>query len=460
MPKLPEDFIKKYTKLLGKSKADHLFKAINENSKNAFRINSLKENKTLSYDLNEKIPLIPNAYYGKISGKDPEWVSGTVYSQEPAAMFPAFFLEVQPGEKILDLCAAPGGKSTAIGSQLKGQGFLLANEISLSRAKILRENLERWGITNALITSEKPEKLTKYFSQYFDKILVDAPCSGEGMFRKDPKAIEYWSQDYVLFCQQRQKEILSSAVQMLKPGGKLIYSTCTFSPEENEQIVSWLTKTFDFTILPLKINERYIEPGHPEWSDNNIELTKTARFWPTANIGEGQYVAKLRLERKMNAQFSASTSKKSDHKKQHKSALTKSDMHLISSVLDRFNLPSAIENWQFKCQVHNNHVFIPALITNSASHLKILSNGIELGILKKKRFEPGHQLAMVLASQEQNRVVDLSSSNYLKYLHGEAIRTDSDETGFILVSFKHFILGFGKVSNHMIKNYYPKGLRI
>ena len=460
MPKLPEDFIKKYTKLLGNSKADHLFKAINENSKNAFRINSLKENQTLSYDLNEKIPLIPNAYYGKISGKDPEWVSGTVYSQEPAAMFPAFFLEVQPGEKILDLCAAPGGKSTAIGAQLKGQGFLLANEISLSRAKILRENLERWGITNALITSEKPEKLTKYFSQYFDKILVDAPCSGEGMFRKDPKATEYWSQDYVLFCQQRQKEILSSAVQMLKPGGKLIYSTCTFSPEENEQIVSWLTKTFDFTILPLKINERYIEPGHPEWSDNNIELTKTARFWPTTNIGEGQYVAKLRLERKMNAQSSGLTSKKSDHRKQLKSALTKSDMHLISSVLDRFNLPSAIENWQFKCQIHNNHVFIPALSTNSASHLKILSNGIELGILKKKRFEPGHQLAMVLAAQEQNRVVDLSSSNYLKYLHGEAIRTDSDETGFILVSFKHFILGFGKVSNHIIKNYYPKGLRI
>ena len=460
MPKLPEDFIKKYTKLLGKSKADHLFKAINENSKNAYRINSLKENQTLSYDHNEKIPLIPNAYYGKISGKDPEWVSGTVYSQEPDAMFPAFFLEAQPGEKILDLCAAPGGKSTAIGVQLKGQGFLLANEISLSRAKILRENLERWGITNALVTSEKPEKLTKYFSQYFDKILVDAPCSGEGMFRKDPKAIEYWSQDYVLFCQQRQKEILSAAVQMLKPGGKLIYSTCTFSPEENEQIVSWLTKTFGFTILPLKIDEQYIDHGHPEWSDNNIELAKTARFWPTANIGEGQYVAKLRLEEKKNAQSSGLTRKKSDHKKQLKSALTKSDMHLISSVLDRFNLPSAIENWQFKCQVHNNHVFIPALSTNSASHLKILSNGIELGILKKKRFEPGHQLAMVLAAQEQNRVIDLSSSNYFKYLHGEAIRTDSDETGFILVSFKHFILGFGKVSNHIIKNYYPKGLRI
>ena len=460
MPKLPEDFIKKYTKLLGKQKADQLFNAISEKSKNAYRINSLKENQTLSYSQSEKIPLIPDAYYGKISGKDPEWVSGTVYSQEPAAMFPAFFLEAQPGEKILDLCAAPGGKSTAVGVQLKGQGFLLANEISLSRAKILRENLERWGITNALVTSEKPEKLTKYFSQYFDKILVDAPCSGEGMFRKDPKAIEYWSQDYVLFCQQRQKEILSSAVQMLKPGGKLIYSTCTFSPEENEQIVSWLTKTFDFTILPLKINERYIEPGHPEWSDNNIELAKTARFWPTANIGEGQYVAKLRLEGKKNAQSSGSTSKKLDHKKQLKSALTKSDMHLISSVLDRFNLPSAIENWQFKCQVHNNHVFIPALSTNSASHLKILSNGIELGILKKKRFEPGHQLAMVLAAQEQNRAIDLSSSNYFKYLHGEAIRTDSDETGFILVSFKHFILGFGKVSNHIIKNYYPKGLRI
>ena len=460
MPKLPEDFIKKYSKLLGKQKADQLFNAISENSKNAYRINSLKEKQTLSYAQSEKIPLIPDAYYGKISGKDPEWVSGTVYSQEPAAMFPAFFLDAQPGEKILDLCAAPGGKSTAIGAQLKGQGFLLANEISLSRAKILRENLERWGVTNALITSEKPEKLSKYFSQYFDKILVDAPCSGEGMFRKDPQAIEYWSQDYVIFCQQRQKEILSAAVQMLKPGGELIYSTCTFAPEENEQIVSWLTKTFGFTIMPLKINEQYIDHGHPEWSDNNIDLVKTARFWPTANIGEGQYVAKLSLDEKIKDQTFTSTSKKSKHKKKLRNALTKSDIHLIAKVLDNFKLLPEIENWQVNCQVHNNHVFIPAINTNSDTHLKILANGVELGILKKNRFEPGHQLAMVLAGRKQNRVVDLSSNNYLKYLHGETIKTDSDINGFILVSFKNFILGFGKISNHIIKNYYPKGLRI
>ena len=460
MPKLPEDFIKKYTKLLGKQKADQLFNAISKNSINAYRINSLKEKQTLSYAQCEKIPLIPDAYYGKISGKDPEWVSGTVYSQEPAAMFPAFFLDAQPGEKILDLCAAPGGKSTAIGAQLKGQGFLLANEISLSRAKILRENLERWGVTNALITSEKPEKLSKYFSQYFDKILVDAPCSGEGMFRKDPQAIEYWSQDYVIFCQQRQKEILSAAVQMLKPGGELIYSTCTFAPEENEQIVSWLTKTFGFTIMPLKINEQYIDHGHPEWSDNNIDLVKTARFWPTANIGEGQYVAKLRLDEKIKDQTLTSTSKKSKHRKKPRNALTKSDIYLIAKVLDNFKLLPEIENWQVNCQVHNNHVFIPAINTNSDTHLKILANGVELGILKKNRFEPGHQLAMVLAGRKQNRVIDLSSNNYLKYLHGETIKTDSDINGFILVSFKNFILGFGKISNHIIKNYYPKGLRI
>jgi len=181
MPKLPEAFIEKYIRLLGKSRAEEFFNSINDRPKSAFRVNSLKENYCLSYEQEKEVAGVSNAYYGKIGGQDPAWVSGAVYSQEPTAMFPALFLKACPGQKILDLCAAPGGKSTAISEQLKGEGLLVANEISHSRAKILRENLERWGTTNSLIVSEKPEKLAQCFPHYFDKILVDAPCSGEGM---------------------------------------------------------------------------------------------------------------------------------------------------------------------------------------------------------------------------------------------------------------------------------------
>lgn len=461
MPKLPEDFKEKYIRLLGKSRAEEFFDSINDRPKSAFRINSLKENYCVSYEQEKEVLGVSKAYYGKINGQDPAWVSGAVYSQEPTAMFPALFLKACPGQKILDLCAAPGGKSTAISEQLKGEGLLVANEISHSRAKVLRENLERWGTTNSLIVSEKPEKLAQCFPHYFDKILVDAPCSGEGMFRKNPQAIDYWSQNYVLLCQKRQKEILNAAVKMLKPEGEIVYSTCTYSPEENEQIVSWLTKKFNLTIMPLDIKTRAIDHGHPEWADNNPDLIKTVRFWPTAELGEGQFAAKLKLSPQVEVQGKISTNQKAKKKsKFQKESLNKAEIQLIAEVLDKFNLPAAIKNWRLNSQVHNNHVFIPALPISANLHLQILSNGVELGLLKKNRFEPSHQLAMVLAEEKQNRVLELSNENYLKHLHGEALRTESNETGFVLVSYQNFILGFGKISNHIIKNYYPKGLRV
>lgn len=461
MPKLPEDFKEKYTRLLGKSRAQQFFNSINDSPKSAFRVNSLKENYCVSYEQEKEVSGVSKAYYGKINGQDPAWVSGAVYSQEPTAMFPALFVEARPGQKVLDLCAAPGGKSTAISEQLKGEGLLVANEISHARAKVLRENLERWGTTNSLIVSEKAEKLAQCFPHYFDKILVDAPCSGEGMFRKNPQAIKYWSQNYVLLCQKRQKEILNFAVQMLKPEGEIVYSTCTYSPEENEQIVSWLSQKFNLTIMPLNVKTHAIAHGHPEWADNNPDLIKTVRFWPTADLGEGQFAAKLKLSPNVVVQAKISPNQKKKKKRRpQKEALTKSEIQLIAEVLDKFNLPAAIKNWRLNSRVRNNHVFIPALSDSANLHLQILANGVELGMLKKNRFEPGHQLAMVLAEQKQNRVVELSRENYLKYLHGETLRTQANETGFVLVSRQNFILGFGKISNHIIKNYYPKGLRV
>ena len=180
-------------------------------------MNPLKANyQKVSYDLSEPVNGVEDAYYGEISGRDIEWVNGYVYSQDPSAMYPAEALGVKPGQKVLDLCAAPGGKSTALLSALKNEGLLVANEISASRAKNLRENIERWGASNCLVTNEDTSQLAKKFPHFFDAILVDAPCSGEGMFRKNHDAVTYWSQEYVLECSSRQKEILNEAVKMLK----------------------------------------------------------------------------------------------------------------------------------------------------------------------------------------------------------------------------------------------------
>ncbi|WEV70186.1 RsmF rRNA methyltransferase first C-terminal domain-containing protein [Lactobacillus sp. ESL0785] len=456
MLSLPAEFISKYQKLLGKKQAEKMFAAMQEPSKKAFRINPLKFTQKVTYATEQPIPAINNAYYGQVAGNDPEWVSGMVYSQDPSAMFPAAMMQVQPGDKVLDLCAAPGGKSTALGEQLKGQGLLVANEISQSRAKVLRENIERWGITNCLLTSEDPAVLAPQFPQFFDKILVDAPCSGEGMFRKNPEAVNYWSQDYVVSCQKRQQEILEQAIKMLKPGGELVYSTCTYAPEEDEQIVSWLLTEFDMIVLPVEFTDSKISHGQPAWADGNPTLKNTLRFWPQDNLGEGQFAAKLRLPGEISSPLKT---KIRSRKKKSKLTLTKTESELTAAILMQFNLPTTLANWQKAARVRHNHVFVPAFAPDNL-HLKVLSNGVELGILKKNRFEPGHQLALVLGQVKQKRVVELRDEDYAAYLHGETLRVTSELRGFVLVSCHNLIFSFGKITgNGMLKNFYPKGLR-
>ncbi|WEV37974.1 RsmF rRNA methyltransferase first C-terminal domain-containing protein [Lactobacillus sp. ESL0680] len=456
MLNLPAEFTLKYQKLLGKEQAAIMFEAMAQPSKKAFRLNPLKFSQKVSYNCEEPVPEIENAYYGQVAGNDPEWVSGTVYSQDPSAMFPASLMAVKPGDKVLDLCAAPGGKSTALGEQLAGSGLLVANEISATRAKILRENIERWGITNCLITSEDPADLAPQFPQFFDKILVDAPCSGEGMFRKNPDAVNYWSQDYVLVCQKRQQEILTQAVKMLKPGGELVYSTCTYAPEEDEQIVSWLMTEFGFSVEATNLHSAKISHGRPEWGDNQPALKETLRFWPQDDLGEGQFAAKLKLPGSIEQR----PVKEKKHKKHRsKLLLTKEQTELAASVLAEFDLPQALLNWREEVRVSQDHVFIPALKTSNL-HLKIINNGLELGVLKKNRFEPGHQLAMALSQVKQERIVDLNDDDYVAYLHGETVRVKTDLRGFVLVSAHQLIFSFGKVTgNGVLKNFYPKGLR-
>ncbi|KRL63637.1 RsmB/NOP family class I SAM-dependent RNA methyltransferase [Lactobacillus psittaci] len=455
---LPVEFINKYQKLLG-NQAQQFFKAIETGeTQKAFRLNPLKcDFKNVSLNLSKPVSGQANAYLGQVDGKGIDWVSGYAYSQEPSAMFPARALAVKPGETVLDLCAAPGGKSTALLADLKETGLLVANEISTSRSKNLRENIERWGASNCLVTNEDSFRLAEKFPQFFDAILVDAPCSGEGMFRKNSDAITYWSQDYVLECRKRQEEILHNAVKMLKPGGRLLYSTCTYAPEEDEGICEYLITKEDLQIIPIT-SFKEGSKGRNEWA-NGIDVTASRRFWPQTGIGEGQFMA---LFEKPNTQVSLpnkAKKKKSKRKNQTKELFTKAERELVIDFLNDFKLPESVQNNLDKLSKSKNHVFIPVI--EDTAGIKVVNNGLELGLLKKNRFEPSHQLALVLAQVLQDKVINLKTADEFKsYLHGETITSAENLSGFVLISYQGKIFSFGKKTKQTVKNFYPKGLRI
>lgn len=284
------------------------------------------------------------------------------------------------------------------------------------------------------------------------------------MFRKDPAAMQYWSPEYVLTCQARQKEILTQAMKMLKPGGELVYSTCTYSPEEDEEIVAWLVENYHLKIEPLKLYPG-MSMGKADWSKSNLpELKKdTVRLWFQNGVGEGQFVAHLRST---EAVEDASGKKVKKRKKKHQkkssiTRLTKDEITTVAKVLDNFVLPDSLENWQKTVLQSNGHVFVPAVDPELLNELHILNNGVELGLLKKKRFEPSHQLAEVLGQKEQKQLLNLKNeTDYEHYLHGETIKVNSELRGSVLVAYQNHIFSFGKIGNDQIlKNFYPKGLR-
>lgn len=453
---LPNEFVKKYQALLGPKAPAFLAALTTGKAKKAFRVNPLKAVGVRTLALDHPVPGLPAAYYGQVQADSSDWVSGTVYSQEPAAMFPAVAVAARPGQRVLDLCAAPGGKSTALAAQLQGQGLLMANEISAARAKILRENLERWGATNAVVVNSSPAVLAQHFPAYFDCILVDAPCSGEGMFRKDPAAQQYWSPAYVQSCQKRQKKILQSALVMLKAGGTLLYSTCTFSPEEDEQVVDWLCQQ-GLTIKPVPIKGG--SPGQPEWTKSqNPALAKTLRFWPQAGIGEGQFLARLQ---KPGRARPVSYRRRSSKKRHLPQRLAKNEQGLVTKTLSKFHLPVSWQLDPAQLQNRRGHVVAPALTDPALQGLHVLSNGVELGRLKPRRFVPSHQLAEVLGQAPQEQVIDLPDDQaFQAFLHGETAKVKSQLRGFILVSYHQQIFSFGKLGGDgILKNFYPKGLR-
>lgn len=341
-------------------------------------------------------------------------------------MAPVALLQPQPGEWVCDLCAAPGGKSTQIAGRMGRDGFLLCNEINSKRARILSRNIERMGIGNALVTNEHPEKLAQRLAGCFDRVLVDAPCSGEGMFRKEEAAVTDWSEETVAMCANRQQEILRSAACLLRPGGRLVYSTCTFAPEENEGVVKqFLTEHGDF--VPETVTAPWFTKGE----------NGTMRMWPHKLLGEGHFAAVFRK---------VGDAPREELKPCPAEPLPRQWQEFAKDLQILLPEGKAVFFGQSLYWVH------PAL--PEMKGLKIERPGLELGILRKDRFEPAHALALWLGSC--GRVQELGEQ-VNAYLHGDVI--PATIKGWCLMTTSGFPIGWGKGDGNVIKNHYPKGLR-
>lgn len=385
--------------------------------------------------------------------KHPYYYAGLYYLQEPSAMTTASLLPVEPGDRVLDLCAAPGGKSTELAAKLNGTGLLVSNDISNSRAKALLKNLELFGAGNTLITSVAPNELSKHFPAFFDKILIDAPCSGEGMFRKQTGMTTAWENNGVELFVGLQRSILKEAVSMLRPGGKIIYSTCTFSPEENEQSVEYLLSLDDSLLLAeLPMYEGW-DTGHPEWGKtDNPDLIKCRRLWPHRVKGEGHFVAMAVKNPDKTETF------------EHSYIFSKEKLSPeAEEFIENINYPFDLKYMDvLKGKVY----YIPKNMPD-VKGLRILRCGLLMGEIKKNRFEPSQALAMFLKKDEfpNSLSLDCGDERVLKYLKGETIELKDTENadindGYVLICVGNYPLGFGKNSGGIVKNKYLPGWRM
>lgn len=386
-------------------------------------------------------------YYDKNDkpGKHPYHEAGLYYIQEPSAMAAAEYLQPEPGEKVLDLCAAPGGKTTQIAAKMKQQGLLIANEIVPSRAKVLSQNVERMGIQNCVVLNEKPERLAEQFEHFFDRVLVDAPCSGEGMFRKDPEVLHEWSLAQVDACSRRQLHILEDASRMLRTGGRLVYSTCTFSPEENEQVIAeFVAKHPEFEIEHADVLPGF-ETGRREWLQEDAHVERTIRIWPHRVQGEGHYIAVLRKTDGIECLRA---------QKPIKAKLSRKQLQeYYSFASEHFNI---IPEGNF--QLFGEQLYLVPSDMPSLQGLKVIRPGLHIGAFKKNRFEPAHSLALALRAEDIKRAVSFDADEIIPYLKGESLSIDG-EKGWYVVLVDGYSLGWGKWANHVLKNHYPKGLR-
>lgn len=457
---LPIEFEKKMKAFLGDEWDDFLY-SYDNNRFQALRFNTLKVQspeermrilKTLKISSDKKVSWANEAYYFDENvrpGKHPYHEMGLYYIQEPSAMSAAALLAPKPGMRVLDLCAAPGGKSTQLATYLGDSGLLVSNEINTQRSRILSQNIERMGIKNAIVTNEDSFVLASHFPDFFNAIQVDAPCSGEGMFRKLPEAIEQWSMENVAICAARQKEILDNAAVMLKPGGTIVYSTCTFSKEENEDVIE------------------YFLERHPDFTLEEME-----RFWPHKVDGEGHFVAKLVrrgcVDTDLKADRKTKKNKNSKNRKNEtKPALTKENMKLLSEFLDE-TISEDMAAWikNSRLVMFGEQLYRLPDMEVDIKGLKVQRAGLHIGEFKKQRFEPSHSLALALKLNDAKNVVKLTCDNpqTIGFFNGQSVMLSDEQTaeckkGWALVCVDGYPAGWGKVNGAQVKNHYPKGLR-
>jgi NOL1/NOP2/sun family putative RNA methylase len=395
----------------------------------------------------------PSAAQAAGPGRHPHHAAGLYYLQDPSAMVVAELLDPQPGERVLDLAAAPGGKATAIASLMRNEGLLMANEIHGQRVWDLAENLERWGAHNAVITHESPERLAERLADTFDRVLLDAPCSGEGMFRRSEAARREWSPELVHGCALRQSHILAQAARLVRPGGRLVYATCTFAPEEDEGVIAaFLDSRPDFSVLELARLPGF-GPGRPDWAaagGARPELRQAIRLWPHTGPGDGHFVAMLQ-------RVGDSAARAVERWRPQR--IPKPSVLLYRAFCEEtlVGLPG-----EDRLALAGAYLYAAPPGAPDLAGLRFIHPGWWLGTLKKERLEPSHALALGLSLDEvrPDRVVDLASGGQevLAYLRGESLALPG-APGWVLVAVDGFPLGWGKRVDGVVKSHYPKGLR-
>ena len=427
---LPEKFLERMKNQLG-AEYEAFLSSLERPRAVALRFNPLKGDMPELPFVGDNVPWEPKGFYYDPQSRPGLHVfheAGVYYLQEASAMAPVALLDPKPGERVCDLCAAPGGKTTQIAGRMMGEGFLLCNEINPKRSKILSRNIERMAVANALVTNEHPGNLAKRFPEGFDKVLIDAPCSGEGMFRKEEAAVTDWSVETVEMCARRQAEILDSGAKMVRPGGRLVYSTCTFAPEEDELAIA-----------------AFLE-RHPEFEPEIVEAPWFVpvengghRMWPHKMLGEGHFAAVLRKTGEGECEYTALPGEK------------------LPKQWISFAKEMGIELPEGKALLFGETLYwVPEGMPDIA-RLKVLRPGLELGTVKKDRFEPAHALALWLKTCKTVQDYPADSQEMEKYIHGDVV--PSEKKGWCLVAADGYSIGWGKGDGRVLKNHYPKGLR-
>lgn len=465
---LPAAFIARMRALLG-DEAEALLTALRRPPQAGLRVNTLKIapdelRRRVPWQL-AALPWCPSGFVVQgaaeqeadraapvgTPGRHPWHAAGLYYLQEPSAMAVAEALDVQPGQCVLDLAAAPGGKATHIAALLGDRGLLVANEVERSRIKALGENLERWGAHNVLITNEAVERLVQRWGALFDRVLLDAPCSGEGMFRKLPQARAEWSVQQIQGCAARQARILEQAAHLVRPGGLLVYSTCTFAPEENEQrIAAFLRAHPDWRLEPIPPQPGFA-PARPDWVDPPLpELVHAVRLWPHRLAGEGHFIARLRRAEQAGAAPPAADLQSASGARLPAELLAAWQAFARATL--RVELPLA------RIAARGDHLVLLPEVVPPLDGVRVVRAGVWLGTRRPGRFEPAHALALAVRAEDVHRTHALDERSVVAYLRGEPLR-EAGADGWLLMTFAGAPLGWGRRSGGVIKNFYPRGLR-